>query len=39
MMEKERYERTDLEIFRFTTEYVITTSESLNYEEDELKMI
>ena len=35
-MNKEKYERTELEIFRFQTEDVITTS---GFEEDEVSDI
>ena len=35
-MDKEKYERTELEIFRFQTEDVITTS---GFEEDEVSEI
>lgn len=34
-MEKEKYERTELEIFEFQTEDVITTSGESSYPEDE----
>ena len=38
IVEKEKYERTELEIFKFQTEDVIMTS-GLDYEEDELPII
>ena len=34
-MEKEKYERTKLEIFKFQTDDVITTSGESSYPEDE----
>ena len=37
-MKKEKYERTELEIIKFRTEDVITTS-SIDYEEDELPFV
>ena len=37
-MVKEKYERTELEIIRFLTEDVITTS-SIDYEDDELPFV
>lgn len=37
-MEKDIYERTDLEIIRFQTEDVILTS-GIDYEEDELPFV
>lgn len=38
-MEKEKYERTELEIFEFQTEDIITTSvPQISYEEDELPL-
>ena len=36
-MKKEKYEQTELEIIKFHTEDVISTSNS-NYEEDELPL-
>ncbi len=36
-MEKEKYERTELEVIKFQTEDVITSS--LRYEEDELPFV
>ena len=36
-MDKEKYERTELEIIRFKTEDVITTSDLDEYEDDILK--
>ena len=38
-MDKEKYERTDLEIIKFKTEDVITTSGSIPYEDDETSRI
>ena len=37
MMNKETYERTELEMIRFQTEDIITTSDSDEYEDDILK--
>lgn len=37
-MDKEKYERTDLEIIKFQTEDIITTS-GVGYEEDELSRV
>lgn len=37
-MEKDIYERTDLEIIKFQTEDVISTS-SIDYEDDELPFV
>lgn len=37
-MDKEKYERTELEIFKFQTEDVITTS-GIQYEDDETELI
>ena len=37
-MDKEKYERTELEIFKFKTDDVITTS-GLNYEDDETELM
>ena len=37
-MNKEKYERTELEIFQIQTEYVITTS-NIPYEDDETELI
>ena len=38
-MDREKYENTDLEIIKFQTEDVITTSSSIPYEEDETSRI
>ncbi len=38
-MYKEKYERTELEIFKFQTEDVITTSGGIQYEDDETELI
>ncbi len=38
-MDREKYESTDLEIIKFQTEDVITTSSSIPYEEDETSRI
>ncbi len=37
MMNKETYERTELEMIRFQTEDIITTSDLDEYEDDILK--
>ena len=37
-MDREKYERTELEIIKFQTEDVITTS-SIDYEDDETSSI
>lgn len=37
-MDKEKFERTELEIFKFQTEDVITTS-NIPYEDDETELI
>ena len=37
MVNKETYERTELEMIRFQTEDIITTSDSDEYEDDILK--
>ena len=38
-MDMEKYERTDLEIIKFQTEDVITTSGGIPYEDDETSRI
>ena len=38
-MEKEKYESTELEIIKFQTEDVITTSEVIPFEDDETSRI
>ncbi len=38
-MEKEKYESTELEIIKFQTEDVITTSEGIPFEDDETSRI
>ena len=38
-MDREKYESIDLEIIKFQTEDVITTSSSIPYEEDETSRI
>ena len=38
-MDREKYESTVLEIIKFQTEDVITTSNSIPYEEDETSRI
>ena len=38
-MEKEKYESTELEIIKFQTEDVITTSVNIPYEDDETSRI
>ena len=38
-MNKESYERTELEIIKFQTEDVITTSDNIPYEDDETSRI
>ena len=37
-MDREKYERTELEIIKFQTEDVITTS-NIDYEDDETSLI
>ena len=39
MMNKETYERTELEIIKFQTEDIITTSGSIPYEDNETELI
>ena len=38
-MDMEKYERTEIEIIKFQTEDVITTSSSIPYESDETSLI
>ena len=38
-MNKESYERTELEIIKFKTEDIITTSGNIPYEDDETSRI
>lgn len=38
-MDKELYERTELEIIKFQTEDIITTSGNIPYEDDETSRI